>query len=228
MADLLWGNRATGSRGPKPALTLDRIAEAAVGIADAEGLGAVSMQSVAAELGFTKMALYRYLPAKNELVALMVEHALGGPPELHGTAWRPGLWGWAHALLAAHLRHPWTVEAVLVPRPLGPNELSWMEAATALLVDTGLTAAEQLDTVVVLLGQVRVIAQQAHANSGPEEKIVTAINDVLEGHADRFPALARLMSEPVTDASRDQAFDFGLERILDGLQALMRRRGGSG
>jgi AcrR family transcriptional regulator len=224
--DLLWGHRAMGSRGPKPTLTLDRIAAAAVHIADAEGLSAASMQRVAARLGFTKMALYRYLPGKNELVALMLEHALGGPPDLHGMPWRPGLWTWAHALLTAHLRHPWTVEAVLLPRPLGPNELSWTEAAVALLVDTDLTSAEQLDTVVVLVGHVRVIVQQARHDNGAEEKIVTAITDVLAAHGDRFPALTRTMSNAVPPGSRNVAFDFGLERILDGLQVLMRRREG--
>src|SRR5215207_232262 len=107
MSDLLWRPRTDGSRGPKPALTLDGIADAAITVADAEGLAAVSMQRVAADLGFTKMALYRYLPGKAELVALMVERALGGPPDLTGQAWRPGLRTWAHSLLAAHLRHPW-------------------------------------------------------------------------------------------------------------------------
>lgn len=226
MTELLWGDRAPGSRGPKPALTLARIAEAALAVADAEGLGAVSMQRVAAQLGFTKMALYRYLPGKNELVALMVEHAIGGPPDLRGLTWRPGLRAWAHALLAAHMRHPWSIEAVLLPRPLGPNELRWTEAAVALLLDTGLDSAERLDTVVLLIGQVRVIAQQASAGTG-EDGIVTALTGVLAAHGDRFPALARTLAEGVPVEGRDAAFDFGLDRILDGLEALIRRRTGA-
>jgi AcrR family transcriptional regulator len=224
VADLLWGSRATGSRGPKPALTLERIAEVAVGVADAEGLGAVSMQRVAGELGFTKMALYRYLPGKTELIALMLEHAIGGPPDLHAMTWRPGLRAWAHALLAAHLRHPWTIEAVLMPRPVGPNELTWTEAAIALLAHTGLTATERLDTVVVLVGQVRIIAQQAHASTGSEGKILDAMADLVAVHRDRFPALARTTTEAATADGRNGAFDFGLERILDGLQSLTRHR----
>ncbi|MEU8248839.1 TetR/AcrR family transcriptional regulator C-terminal domain-containing protein [Nonomuraea sp. NPDC048916] len=228
MADLLWGIRAEGSRGPKPMLTLDRIADAAIGIADAEGLTAVSMQRVSAELGFTKMALYRYLPGKKELVAVIVERALGEPPDLQDMTWRAGLRAWAHALLAAHLRHPWTLEAVMLPRPVGPNELSWMEAALALLVDTGLTGAERLDIFAVLTGQVRVIAHQARATSRSEDHFLTAIGDVLTKHADRFPALARTVAEATMSAAgQNQAFDFGLERILDGLQALIEGRGDS-
>lgn len=224
MTELLWGDHGTGSRGPKRALTLDQIAQAAVSIADNEGLNAVSMQRVAADLGFTKMALYRYLPGKNELVALMVEHGLGGPPDLSGMSWRPGLRAWAHALLAAHLRHPWSIQAVPLPRPLGPNELSWTEAAVGLLVGTGLNGTERLDTVVTLIGQIRVIAQQTVAGNGSERRTIAAISDVLAVHGDRFPALTRTLVDARTDDGRDTAFDFGLERIFDGLQTLMRRR----
>ncbi|GAA3061284.1 hypothetical protein GCM10020254_01390 [Streptomyces goshikiensis] len=79
---LLWGPPAKPAGGPKRGLTLEGIALAGVGIADAEGLGGVSMQRVAAELAVTKMALYRYVPGKAELVALMVEAALPDPAGL--------------------------------------------------------------------------------------------------------------------------------------------------
>lgn len=224
MSGLLWEPRADGARGPKPGLTLDRIAEAAVAVADADGLAAVSMQRVATDLGFTKMALYRYLSGKNDLVALMVERALGAPPDLSGEAWRPGLRAWSSALLAAHLRSPWTLEAVLLPRPLGPHELAWMEAAAALLDGTGLTASERLDTLAVLVGQVRVIAQQLRAGQAPEEGVLAAISDALATRGDRFPALARTVAEASAGTGQDQAFDFGLDRLLDGLQLVMQSR----
>ena len=67
--DFFWAPRPRPTRGPKPALTLGQIADAAIAVADAEGLAAVSMQRVAADLGYTKMSLYRYLPGKAELVA---------------------------------------------------------------------------------------------------------------------------------------------------------------
>jgi Tetracyclin repressor-like, C-terminal domain len=110
---------------------------------------------------------------------------------------------------------------------LGPNELRWTEAAVALLLDTGLDSAERLDTVVLLIGQVRVIAQQASAGTGAEDGIVAALTGVLAEHGDRFPALARTLAEGVPVEGRDAAFDFGLDRILDGLEALIRRRTGA-
>jgi AcrR family transcriptional regulator len=225
-AEFLWGTPTRPTRGPKPALTLDRIADAAVRIADVEGLGAVSMQRVAAELGFTKMALYRYVPGKAELVALMVERALGEPPALDAEDWRTGLRQWSHRLLAGFRRHPWALEATVGPRPLGPNQKGWVERAVALLAGTGLTGAERLDTVAALAGQVRTIAQQAPLGEQPEQRLVARLMDVLRDHGDRFPALAAALRSTADDGGRDEAFDFGLDRILDGLAVLMAARGG--
>src|ERR1700742_4126867 len=99
-ADFLWHDRAKPTRGPKPALTLEQIADAAIAIADAEGLAAVSMQRVAADLGYTKMSLYRYLPGKAELVSLMLERGVGEPPALTAGGWREALTEWSRLLLA--------------------------------------------------------------------------------------------------------------------------------
>src|ERR1700733_7935915 len=79
--DLLWGTRDRPRRGPRPSLSLERIVAEAVSLADAEGLANLSMQHLAERLGCAKMALYRYVPGKSELVALMVDAALGDPPE---------------------------------------------------------------------------------------------------------------------------------------------------
>ncbi len=223
-SDFLWAARAQPTRGPKPALTLDRIAEAAVAVADAEGLAAVSMQRVAADLGFTKMSLYRYLPGKAELVALMVEHAVGAPPELDPADWRTALRDWAHHLLAAYVRHPWALEATVGPRPLGPHELGWMEQALAALSGTGLSGTERLDTIAVLSGHVRMIAQQAAAARHPDAQFSASITAALAGHADRFPALAATMTAAATESGHDQAFEFGLARLLDGLHTLTQAR----
>src|SRR5690349_12515463 len=141
-ADFFWAPRPRPTRGPKPALTLDQIADAAIAIADAEGLAAVSMQRVAADLGYTKMSLYRYLPGKTELVAAMLERALGRPPEL-GKPWRDALTDWATALLAEYEGHAWALEASTGRRPIGPHEIAWMESALRTL-PPGLTGAEKI------------------------------------------------------------------------------------
>ncbi len=226
-SEFLWGVRPRPTRGPKPALSVERITEAAIEIADAEGLAAVSMQRVAADLGFTKMSLYRYLPGKAELVALMVEQAVGEAPKVVATDWRAGLKEWSHRLLAAYLRHRWVLEVTVGPRPIGPNELGWMECAVALLAETGLTGGERLDTIAVLAGQVRMIAQQAGTTGQPEAELLSSAANVLREHADRFPVLAETIASAAVEGPHDQAFDFGLDRILAGLQVLISQRSAS-
>src|SRR5262245_39144895 len=81
-AELLWGMRPAPTRGPKATLSVDKIAAAAVGVADAEGIDNVSMQRVAESLNFTKMSLYRHVAGKADLIAVMIEHAVGEPPDL--------------------------------------------------------------------------------------------------------------------------------------------------
>nr|WP_244163695.1 TetR/AcrR family transcriptional regulator [Rhodococcus koreensis] len=81
-AELLWGSPDRPKRGPKPALSLERIVATAISMADAEGLATLSMQRLAEDLGFTKMSLYRYTPGKAELTALMLDAALGPAPDL--------------------------------------------------------------------------------------------------------------------------------------------------
>jgi AcrR family transcriptional regulator len=225
MTDFLWGSRAPSRRGPKAALSLDQIAAAAMAIADAEGLAAVSMQRVAADLGYTKMSLYRYLPGKAELVALMVERALGERPPPAGADWRPALAEWTRQMLAGFVRHPWTLPATVGPRLVGPNELGWMEAALTVLADTPLSGAERLDVMVVLVGHARMLAEQATARLS-ESALSDAMATTLAERGDRFPLLSAAMAESAV-AGRDQAFDFGLDRILDGLAALIRSRSGS-
>jgi AcrR family transcriptional regulator len=224
--EFLWGERARPTRGPKPALTLVGIADAAIAVADVEGLAAVSMQRVAAELGKTKMSLYRYLPGKAELVALMIERAIGEPPVLRAGSWRAALTEWSHRLFAAYLRHPWSVDATVGRRPLGPHELGWMECALAALGSgSGLTGAERLDVVAVLAGHARMLAQQAAARLD-EDEMNAAMDEVMTVHGERFPHLTAAMRDTAVEGGQNQAFTFGLDRILDGLEALIDRRSG--
>src|SRR6266481_5711673 len=95
--DLLWGRRGRGQRGPKPGLSVDAIVAAAVRIADAEGLEAVSMAHVAEQLGFTTMSLYRHVSSKEELLQLMWNASATGAETLvlEGDGWREKLRMWA-------------------------------------------------------------------------------------------------------------------------------------
>jgi AcrR family transcriptional regulator len=221
--DFLWISPSRGKRGPKAALSLDQIADTAIAVADAEGIGAVSMQRVAADLGYTKMSLYRYLPGKAEMVALMVERALTSAPALPSGDLRAALGEWARGLLGGFIQHPWTLAATVGPRLLGPNELSWMESALRALAGTPLTGGERLDVMVVLVGHARMLAEQAVSRLS-ESELSGAMAAVLVDHGEEFPELAAAVAAAAAGDGQDQAFDFGLERILDGVEALIHSR----
>ncbi|MFG3053866.1 TetR/AcrR family transcriptional regulator [Kitasatospora sp. NPDC048239] len=224
---LLWGEQDQPRRGPKPSLTAERIVACAVELADAEGLDAVSMQRVAAVLGVTTMALYRYFPGKAELVDLMVDAALGVPVEAvdPSEGWRAGLADWARQCWALYRRHPWILTATAMRRQLmGPNQLAWLDAALATLAPTGLPAAQQHDTVLLVIGHIRNLAQQLVDRDEEGDQEWNRLSaDVLERHGHRYPALTAAIAAGAFAPTTADPLTFGLDRILDGTTLLITR-----
>ena len=232
-----WGVRERPHKGPRPSLSLGRIVEAAVRVADTEGLDAVSMGRVAAELGTAPMSLYRHVSAKEELRTLMVDAAWGPAPDAPapGELWRAGLSRWAWALRARARRHPWVIRIPLNGLPIMPNEVAWFENALACLAGTGLSEARKAAVILLLAGYVMTLAS-------PEADIEAAIRAsglapaewmaryprMLAELADpaRFPALTRFIAAGVFEAEDgpDDEFIFGLDRILDGVEVLVKGR----
>ena len=154
-----WGVRESPGKGPKPGLSLERIVGAAIRIASRDGLDAVSMSRVAADLGASTMSLYRYVSAKDELVKLMVDAAYGPPPAAEpGEGWRHGLSRWAWAMRSAFQRHPWVVRIPISGLPILPNEVAWFERGLASLRDSGLEEAEKASVILLVSGYVRTLA----------------------------------------------------------------------
>jgi AcrR family transcriptional regulator len=167
------------------------------------------------------MSLYRYLPGKAEMVAAMLERALAHPPRL-GNPWREALTDWATALLAAYTGHPWALEASSGRRPIGPGEMAWMESALRVL-PPGLSGAERLDTVATIAGHVRMIVGQV-----AESDLTAAMGMILRDHAATYPAVVAAISDVADRGGADNAFAFGLGRILDGLECLLEQRASVG
>ncbi|WP_260727732.1 TetR/AcrR family transcriptional regulator [Dactylosporangium roseum] len=236
-----WGLRARPGKGPKPGLTLERIVAAGVKIAETEGLDAVSMGRVATELGAATMSLYRYVAAKGELLDLMVDAAAGQPPAAEpGEDWRSGLHRFAYAHLALLRRHPWVMRVVLSGPPLAPNQIAWMDRGLSILRGTGLREFEKLSTIMTLMGLVRHWAQitadmstAAQAAGETTDEAILRYGRLLTRLVDprRFPALGDLIASGILDlpaGDPDEDFEFGLERMTDGIAALIRRRNESG
>ncbi|RRO19872.1 TetR/AcrR family transcriptional regulator [Saccharopolyspora rhizosphaerae] len=219
---LLWGSAARPPRGPKPTLSLQRIVDGAVELADSEGLEALSMQRLAAELGAGTMSLYRYVPSKDDLISLMLDAAIGAPPEIgERTGWRSAMETWARANVSVFERHPWALTLVTKPRVMGPNEVAYLEAGLAALRGTGLDHAEMLNTVLLVNGFVRGSAPFRPERAPGRSKMVSLELLAEHGQQERFPTVAEVLSAMAEHRPResDAPFEYGLRRVLDGIAA---------
>ena len=229
-----WGVRRRPRKGPKPGLDLARIVAAAVKVAAAEGIEAVSMSRVATELGSSAMSLYRYVAAKDELLALMVDAAFDEPvaPAPADEGWRAGMTRWAWTYHDALRRHPWVLRVPISGPPVTPNQTAWMEDGLRALAGTGLAEGEKLSVILLVSGYVRneaTLSAQLAAAAGPImpawSRQLTRLTD-----AEHFPALHAALASGVFDQDDDvdDEFTFGLERLLDGIEALVTRRADAG
>jgi AcrR family transcriptional regulator len=220
--ELLWGAPSRPSRGPRPSLSIAAIADATVRLADADGLAAVSMQRVAEALGVTKMALYRYVAGKAQLLAVTIEAAVGDPPELTGTGWRPRIEEWAGLLRGTWLRHPWLPHATVGDRAMGPREVAWIECPVDVLAEAGLTGPQQMDAVLLLCAHVRNTLTGTMSGTQPwtPGRGSGSLHDQL---ALREADYAAVLTATRSGRSEDNGFRFGLELILDGLEVQVSR-----
>jgi len=183
--DLLWGRRERGKRGPRPGLSAEAIVDAAVRIADAEGLEAISMARVAAELGFTTMSLYRYVDSKDELLQLMFNASAFGAESivLEGDDWRSRLRSWSIIQRDMLDRHPWITQMRMAAPPLAPNSLHFVERALEALDGTGLADAEKMRAIGLISSY--TLSEAKMANDAAR-----AMAELAEAHAEAVQAQA--------------------------------------
>jgi AcrR family transcriptional regulator len=229
----MWGIEGPARPGPKPTLHISDIGAAGVRIADAAGLGAVSMAKVAAEVGFTTMSLYRYVDSKDELYMVMLDEAFGVPGEIAvDRGWREGITQWARLVREGIHRHPWILQVPLFEPPLSPKQLEWMELGLRAFDGTPLSPGDRLQSMVLVNIYVRGSAQlTADMFAGGER--TREENDQLYGRRlmtlatpDRFPMIAAAIQAGALEADTAHApddFQFGLDAVLDGIQALIDR-----
>ena len=222
--NLAWGKKAPPSRGPKPALSTSQIARVAIQLADAKGLEAVTMQRVAREAGVTTMALYRYFPGKADLLNMMIDSASDSAANFGKTSlpWNVRLKKWARLCLDIYRNHSWFLEATATRHSLmGPNELTWMEAALAILAESGLTPRDQHHAFLAVIGHVRGHAtfQRTAKHSESGRKWIHDLAQMLKPEAHRYPNLWASLDSGAFFENPDSAFDFGLDCIVEGIRA---------
>jgi AcrR family transcriptional regulator len=247
--ELLWRATADEPRpGPKQALTVDAIVDAAIELADAQGMAALSMRAVGQRLGRTGMALYTYVPGKTELVDLMYDRAHAALPPAYPPAdgWRAAAQAWADDLWACYQAHPWVLQVSQVRPVMGPCEYATVEAVTRILSETGLPARLLTRAVGTLFHFVRGAAStvaeagQAVTDTGQTNEEWWAersamLPEVVPDFAERYPTIVRLgaqdtfewdESRPYLEQQARETFEVGLSIILDGVESAVRRESG--
>jgi AcrR family transcriptional regulator len=224
---VIWARPERPARGPQPSLTRDQIARAAIDIADAEGIEAVSMRKVAAKVGAGTMSLYRYVSRKDDLIDLMGDAAMAelDLPETPSGDWRADTVEIAKRNRDLYLRHPWAVTLGLARPSLGPNQLRVLEYALRVLDGLGLGIDDMMGIGGTLSAYVRGFVQAELAEAEAQRR--TGMNEeqwrltmrpyvVSLLDSGRYPMLSRVIVEG-EDPDLDVAFEQGVNRILDGL-----------
>ncbi len=223
----IWTRPERAARGPAPEHSRAEIAAAGVTLADARGLAAVTMRSVAAATGTAPASLYRYLATREELVELMADQVHGefrysGPLSGDPVA---DLLGLAHQGLAIYHRHPWLLD---IPAPgslPGPNAVAFIEHTLAALAGTPMSAQAKLETIGLFSGAVRLFAQaeltQQRAGQDTAQWQESLAGYLLGIAADgQHPHLAAALASQAGDggaAAQESLFHRAMTRILTGL-----------
>lgn len=242
---LLWELQDAPTRGPKASLSVATVVAAAIRLADDEGLEAVSMRRVADALGKSTMSLYTYVPAKAELLDLMLDTVLGELPTTYdtGDGWRAAVEVCARDQWDFYERHPWVVRVSGSRAALGPHEFDVYETQLALFDGLGLDGMEMTRMVGVVASFVRGTAKAVadaraveHATGVSDDDWWNArapLLDQLSGvrWEERYPTLTRLDAEHAFhqyDRPEEGAtytvqealdhFELGLRLLLDGIE----------
>jgi AcrR family transcriptional regulator len=237
---LLWRDpTAIPRHGPRQGLSIDEVIAAATDLSDAEGLDAVTMRRVAHALGVAPMTLYTYVPGKAELLDLMLDAAYARLPrtDTTGQPWRQRLTAIAEENRLLFETHPWAATLSTIRPLLGPGQMAKYEHELSVLEGLGLDDVEMDATLTYLLSFVQAWARAAaDARAAQQDSAMTdeqwwaanapLLARVFDAHA--YPTAARVGSAAGaahgSAYSPQHAYGFGLQRVLDGLAALIDGR----
>ncbi|MFD7320138.1 TetR/AcrR family transcriptional regulator C-terminal domain-containing protein [Streptomyces sp. NPDC059875] len=229
---------ATAASVPATTLTRERIVRAALELADAEGLSALSMRRIATRLGTSTMALYRHVPGKGELVRLMTDAACGEVPLGPVPAdWRTGLEHGARWLRGVYIRHRWMAQAMAsFTRPIAsPNAMAYLEWILGTLRGTPLTPFEKLHTHLTIFAYIQGLAMADDLEVQARQDTGMSDGEWMDQNEPRFDAISAGGSYPLLDSLSEGAdfevdleslFEFGLRRTLDGVAAMIDETSG--
>lgn len=211
LVSMAWGVAVAPQRGPKRELSHERIVEAAIGIADAEGLAAVTMQRVAQGFGFTTMALYRYVASKDDLHRLMLDAVTAGQEwAVAADDWRIGVGQWVHVVSESYDRHPWALDITMSSESLlMPGHMRAADAGFRAMRTLPASPAEKVAILMTLSVLARGLAGvRREITDGPSPPTVELVRSVVTdaGLADIEAVVADgtyFADDTATDAAED-------------------------
>ncbi|KAA2255989.1 GntR family transcriptional regulator [Solihabitans fulvus] len=225
-------------------LSRDRVVLAAVAIADAEGLAMLSMRRVATELGVATMSLYRHVSSKDDLTQLMTEAVFAEHPlpARRPPGWRARLETAGRLMWSVFRLHPWAPEVLSMTRPrVQPSLIAYTEWTLGTLREMGFGITDMMHAHLTLFGHVRGLALNIHPEAQARQDTGMTNDEWMETQgaqlaealaAGRFPAFEYVTQQDF-DYDLDAVFEYGMQRLLDGIEARLRavtgdRRGVAG
>lgn len=210
---------AAPTRGRRTALRRDRVLRAAVGVADRDGIEALTMRRLGQELGVEAMSLYNHVANKDEVLDGIVDVVVAEidvPPP--GTHWRTAM---RQRAISAHevlLAHPWAATLITSRFSIGPGMTRYLDATLGRLREGGFSVDGALDAWNALDSHIYGFTLQELGLPFAVEESAQVSADVLADFAvDDYPHLAEVM-EQIMASGRDEDFTFGLDLLLDGLE----------
>ncbi|WP_410676187.1 TetR/AcrR family transcriptional regulator [Amycolatopsis sp. cmx-4-68] len=233
----IWMRPERVTRGRKPVYSRAQITDAAIRIADVEGLEAATMRRIAVEIGAGTMSLYRYVPSRDDLIELMADRLMG-EIEIAGLPsgdWRADLTHYANQTRAMWLRHPWIATVHRVLPGHGPNQLRLIERVMGVLdphvsIDENLALMAILNSYVEGVVREEVVAAEEIRRSGLSElafmsRMLPRIQELLA--SGEYPIFTKIVTEAGQPLlNYDDRFRYGLERVLDCIAAALPLAGG--
>ncbi|GGN90171.1 TetR family transcriptional regulator [Streptomyces albiflavescens] len=226
--EVIWARPERAGRGPRPAYSRADIAAAAVRIADTEGLDAVSMRRVAAELGCGTMSLYNYVPRKEDLYELMVD-AISGEHDIQEPSghWRADMLRVARQTRALMHRHPWMPGLMSPVYGFSPKALRYLEHCLACLDPLEVSYGTKFELIAMLNGVVTTyvgneLASAERTRSLPwSQEQENAIRIAYLGSklaTGAYPRMAAAFTEDAGPIDLEAVFERALGRVLDAFE----------
>jgi AcrR family transcriptional regulator len=226
------GRRRASIRESGEEISRERIVRVAIDIADADGMAELSMRRIATELGVATMSLYRHVAGKDELVLHMINAAIGDEslPAKVPEGWRAYLEQIARMEWAVFRRHPWLAPAMSLTRPqLAPNALVITERVLNALEGTGLNMEDRLYINITLFSFVSGVATALEPEAEAQRETGMTNDEWMDSQEAQLRELAsseslllRMALQNDFDFDLEKLFEFGLGRLLDGLEAYLR------